>query len=141
MTRRRFSEDPDPGETLHDVASDILHALGKGFLIASAGILLGAMIGTNHLAAFGMWMVGAAAALGAGSVIGSAVVRNARWTREFDTVRAQQHRESTAIANALPVGLEEETARPTDQPVCYVALLEERRAGGTDARARDARRR
>jgi hypothetical protein len=141
MARRRFSEDPDPGETLHDVASDILHALGKGFLIASAGILLGAVIGTNHLAAFGMWMVGAAAAIGAGSVIGSAVVRNARCTLESDTERTRQQRQITVTANAPAVALEAEAARPAAQPVCYVELLEHQRVGGTVPRACDAPRR
>jgi hypothetical protein len=131
MARRRFSEDPDPGETLHDVASDILHALGKGFLIGSAGILLGAVIGTNHLAAFGLWTLGAAAALGAGSVIGSAVVRNARCAREFETERARQHREMLTAADSLFVARDGETAHEAGQPVCYVTLLEQQRVGGT----------
>jgi hypothetical protein len=55
-------------------------------LIGSAGIMLGAVLGIHHLATLGLWALGAAAAMGAGCVIGSALVRSAgyasRETRE-----------------------------------------------------------
>ena len=128
MRRRRFSDDPDPGETRHDVASDILHALGKGFLIGSAGILLGAVLGTTQLAALGLWTLGAAAAMGAGCVIGSALIRNAGCDRrEPETDQARQHREIMVIARSLPVVLDGEAVRLADEPLSYVALIERQR--------------
>ncbi len=130
MRRRRFSEDPDPGETKRDVAGDILHALGKGFLIGSAGIMLGAVLGIHHLAALGLWALGAAAAMGAGCVIGSALVRNAGSSgdrREWEAERARQHGRILAIVHSLPVVLDGEAVRLADEPVGYVALIERRR--------------
>jgi hypothetical protein len=39
----------DARETHHTVSAGILDALGRGFLIASAGVLAGVMFGTAHL--------------------------------------------------------------------------------------------
>ncbi len=135
MRHRRFSEDPDPGETKHDVAGDILHALGKGFLIGSAGIMLGAVLGIHHLAALGLWTLGAAAAMGAGCVIGSALVRNAGSgceRREWEAERARQHGQILAIVHSLPVILEGKAVRLADEPVGYVALIERQREAEAD---------
>lgn len=136
MPRRRFSEDPDPGETLHDVASDILHALGKGFLIASAGVLLGAVIGTNHLAAFGLWTVGVAAAMGVGSVIGAAILRNAgcgRRESEPEITRRLMDGRSPEILTAVEFEAGRRDPGP-DLRADYVARLrheQEARMAGT----------
>jgi hypothetical protein len=128
MRRRRFSEDPDPGETHHDVAGDILHALGKGFLIGSAGIMLGAILGIHHLATIGLWTLGAATAMGAGCVVGSALVRNAGCDRrEWEAEQARQRREIMAIVRSLPVVVDGEAVRLSDEPAGYVALIERQR--------------
>ena len=65
------------------VAAGILDALGRGFLIATAGVVAGMMFGTVHLAAMGLglWTVGVAAASGVGCMISSALVRNAAYDR------------------------------------------------------------
>jgi hypothetical protein len=67
----------DARDTHHTVSAGILDALGRGFLIATAGVVAGALFGTAHLAAIGLWTLGVAAASGVGCMIGSALVRNA----------------------------------------------------------------
>ena len=140
MPRRRFSEDPDPGETRHDVAGDILHALGKGFLIGSAGILLGAVLGIHHLATIGLWTLGAAGAMGAGCVIGAALVRNAGCDRrEPESEDARQAGEVMAVEAVLPVVLDAEAVTPAERQGRYVLLLRRQRAAkASTARAGDA---
>lgn len=73
------SKNSDARDTHHTVSAGILDALGRGFLIASAGVLAGVMFGTAHLAAMslGLWTIGVAAASGVACMIGSALVRNA----------------------------------------------------------------
>jgi hypothetical protein len=61
----------------HTVSAGILDALGRGFLIATAGLVAGLMFGTAHLAALSLWTVAVAAASGVGCMVGSALVRNA----------------------------------------------------------------
>jgi hypothetical protein len=65
------------------VAAGILDALGRGFLIATAGVVAGMMFGTVHLAAMGLglWTIGVAAASGVGCMVSSALVRNAAYDR------------------------------------------------------------
>lgn len=64
-------------DTHHTVSAGILEALGKGFLIATAGVVAGLMFGTAPMASMGLWTVGVAAASGVACMIGSALVRNA----------------------------------------------------------------
>lgn len=66
------------------VAAGILDALGRGFLIATAGVVAGMMFGTVNLAAMGLgfWTFGVAAASGIGCMISSALVRNAAYDRD-----------------------------------------------------------
>ena len=64
-------------DTHHTVSASILEALGRGFLIATAGLVAGLMFGTAHLAELSLWTVGVAAASGVGCMVGSALVRNA----------------------------------------------------------------
>ena len=67
----------DARETHHTVSAGILESIGKGFLIATAGVVAGSLFGTAHLAAMGLWMIGLAAVSGVGCMVGSALVRNA----------------------------------------------------------------
>ena len=67
----------DARETHHTVSAGIMDALGRGFLIATASVIAGALFGTAHLAAMGVWMIGLAAVSGVGCMIGSALIRNA----------------------------------------------------------------
>ena len=64
-------------DTHHTVSANIMEALGKGFLIATAGVVAGLMFGTASMASMGLWTVGVAAASGVACMIGSALVRNA----------------------------------------------------------------
>jgi hypothetical protein len=64
-------------ETHHTVSAGILDALGRGFLIATAGVVASALFGTAHLEALSLWTIAVAAASGVGCMIGSALVRNA----------------------------------------------------------------
>ena len=65
------------------VAAGILDALGRGFLIATAGVVAGMMFGTVHLTAMGLgvWTIGVAAASGVGCMVSSALVRNGAYDR------------------------------------------------------------
>jgi hypothetical protein len=65
------------------VAANILDACGRGFLIATAGVVAGLMFGTVHLAAMGLglWTIGVAATGGVGCLIGSALVRQVAYDR------------------------------------------------------------
>jgi hypothetical protein len=74
MVRSKYR---DARDTHHTVSAGILDAIGRGFLIATAGLVAGMMFGTAHLAAMSMWTVAVAAASGVGCMIGSALVRNA----------------------------------------------------------------
>ena len=64
-------------DTHHTVSAGIMEALGKGLLIATAGLIAGLMFGTTHLPELSLWTVGVAAASGIGCMVGSALVRNA----------------------------------------------------------------
>ena len=64
-------------DTHHTVSAGVLDALGRGFLIATAGVAAGLMFGTAPMASVGLWTVGVAAAAGVACMIGSALVRNA----------------------------------------------------------------
>jgi hypothetical protein len=75
------SNKSDGRETHHTVSAGILEAVGRGFLIATATVVAGVMIGTAQLAALGLWMVGAVAVSGVGCFIGSALVKNAGYDR------------------------------------------------------------
>jgi hypothetical protein len=130
MRRRRYNDEPKAIH--HAVGAGVMDALGRGFLIATAGLVLGAIVGTSHLAALGLWTFGVAGAAGMGLMIGSALVRNAGCERqEPESDEARQVREVMAIAASFPVVLEAEDVRLSDQPKLYVALLEQQRVEGT----------
>jgi hypothetical protein len=75
------SKKSDRRDTHHTVSAGILESVGRGFLIATATIVAGVVIGTAQLAALGLWMVGAVAVSGVGCFIGSALVKNAGYDR------------------------------------------------------------
>ena len=106
--RRRYSDD---GETHHTVGASILDALGRGALIGTASIIVGAMIGTAHLASFGLWLLGVSAAAGVGLTVGAALVKNAGCNR--DDGEASEPRQ-TAKALSLAVALPENVS-PVEQ--------------------------
>jgi hypothetical protein len=64
-------------DTHHTVSASILESLGKGFLIATAGVVASLLFGTAPLGSIGLWTVGVAAISGVGCMVGSALVRNA----------------------------------------------------------------
>ena len=64
-------------DTHHTVSARILDAVGRGFLIATAGVVAGAMFGTANLTAIGVWTTVVAAASGVACMICSALVNNA----------------------------------------------------------------
>lgn len=68
-------------DTHHTVTAGILESFGKGFLIATAGVMAGLMFGTAPLASLALWTVGVAAAGGVACMVGSALVRNAGYDR------------------------------------------------------------
>jgi hypothetical protein len=73
------------GDTQRTVSAGVLEALGKGFLIATAGLLAGLMFGTAHMPAISLWTVAVAAASGVGCMVGSALINHAeqkRWTKK-----------------------------------------------------------
>jgi hypothetical protein len=89
----------------HTVSAGILDALGRGFLIATAGVVAGAMFGTANLAALSLWTIGVAAASGVGCMIGSALVRNAGCDRcekkPAGASRAKHARKTTEVIPAV----------------------------------------
>jgi hypothetical protein len=102
------------------VAANILDACGRGFLIATAGVLAGLMFGTVHLAAMGLglWTIGVAATGGIGCLISSALVRQAAYDR--GGTKAAPVPEATTLRKARD-------AMPALEPARDVAP-EERRA-------------
>jgi hypothetical protein len=126
MGRRRYSDEP---ETIHHaVGSGIMDALGRGFLIATAGLVLGAVVGTSQLAALGLWTLGVAGATGVGLMIGSALVKNAGCNRpEPASGEARQAGEVIALAGVTPVVLDAEAGTPAERQGQFVLLLTRQR--------------
>jgi hypothetical protein len=81
MSLMARSTNRDARDSHHTVSAGVLESFGRGFLIATAGVVAGVMFGTAHLAAMGVWMLGVAAVSGVGCMIGSALVRNAAYDR------------------------------------------------------------
>jgi hypothetical protein len=118
--RRRYSDD---GENHHTVGAKILEACGRGLLIATAGLVLGAMLGTSHLASVGAWTLGLAAAAGAGLTVGAAIVHNMGCCP-----REEEPDESRRPAEVLTMGrlsavFEPEAVSPGEQRRTYVELV------------------
>jgi hypothetical protein len=118
-------------DTHHTVAAGIMEALGKGFLIATAGVVAGLIIGTAPLASIGMWTVGVAAASGVGCMIGSALIRNAGFDRcEIDSGGSPQAAISRDGMAAMQ-GLESGGAAPEERWARRVAMSSQQHEHGT----------
>jgi hypothetical protein len=85
------SKQTDAGQTQRTVFSGVLESLGKGFLIATAGLVAGLMFGTQHMPMISLWTVAVAAAGGVGCMIGSVVVKNAECNRRVNRARWSPH--------------------------------------------------
>ena len=99
MARLAFRDERD---TRHTVSAGILDALGRGFLIATAGLAAGLMFGTAHLAALSLWTVAVAAGSGVACMIGSALVRNARYDH-CEEIDAAAQTDSAKSMAPMPV--------------------------------------
>jgi hypothetical protein len=120
----------DARDTHHTVSAGILDALGRGFLIATAGVVAGALFGTAHLAAIGLWTLGVAAASGVGCMIGSALVRNAgcdRCERKGGSGRAAK----VSKAVAMPVVEAAEDVAHEDRWARRMAMIGRQHGTGT----------
>jgi hypothetical protein len=117
--RRRYRDD---GETHHTVGAKILEACGRGLLIASASLVLGAVLGTSNLASVGLWTLAAAASIGIGLHIGAAIVHNAGCDRDDgEAAEPRQAAEVLSLAAALPVELE--AVHPAEQRPGYAEQI------------------
>ena len=119
--RRRYSDD---GENHHTVGAKVLEACGRGLLIGTASLLLGAVLGTSHLASVGLWTLGAAAALGVGLHIGAAIAHNIGCRRDdAEADEPEQRADVLTLVTAMPVVLEPEAATPAERRRAYVELV------------------
>jgi hypothetical protein len=130
MSLMARSTNRDARDSHHTVSAGILDALGRGFLIATTGVVAGMMIGTANVAAMGLWMLGVAAASGVGCMIGSALVRNAACDRCEDDAggspRAAYIRKGITLA---PVAEAATDATPEERWVRRVAMTDGQQQG------------
>jgi hypothetical protein len=96
------SKHRDARDTHNTVSAGVLEAVGKGFLIATAGVVAGLMFGTAHLAAMGLWMLGVAAATGVGCMVGSTLVKNAGYDRCENVGRSPPAAHVRRVRTAMP---------------------------------------
>jgi hypothetical protein len=110
------SNNRDARESHHTVSAGILDALGRGFLIATAGVVAGALFGTANLAALSLWTIAVAAASGVGCMVGSALVRNAGCApvepKDGESTRAAQVRAALMQTPVVDAG---ENATPEER--------------------------
>jgi hypothetical protein len=122
----------DARDTHHTVSAGILDALGRGFLIATAGVVAGALFGTAHLAAMSMWTVAVAAASGVGCMIGSALVRNAGCDRcEKRVARSPRAAHVRKGMAAMPVVEAAEDVAHEDRWARRMAMIGRQHGTGT----------
>lgn len=118
-------------EIMRSVPGDILHAIGKGFLIACAGMLVGAIFGNPTLAAGSVWgvlAVGVAGLVGMGCMFASAAAHRSCWKSQGER-SVPEHEISAAMQGPpLPaIGTHEREAESRNEGR-FVALVN--RAGG-----------
>ena len=58
------------------ISGHILHAMGKGFLLACAGMVVGAVFGSPALVASGFWGIVATAAIGASFMVAASAAHS-----------------------------------------------------------------
>jgi hypothetical protein len=125
------SKHRDARDTHHTVSAGILESVGRGFLIATATVVAGVVIGTAHLAAMGLWMVGLAAASGVGCFIGSALVKNAGYDRCEKKVGGSPHAPKVSkVMAAMPVVEAVGDVGPEERWARRVAMSDRQRENG-----------
>jgi hypothetical protein len=128
----RRSKQSDARDSHHTVSAGILESVGKGFLIATAGVVAGLMFGTAHLAAMGLYMLGVAAIAGAGCMIASALVRNAGYDRREQkpagTSRAKHARKAIEVIPAVDAARD---VAPEDRWTRRIAMTGRQREHGS----------
>jgi hypothetical protein len=126
------SKHRDARDTHHTVSAGILDALGRGFLIATAGVMAGAIFGTANLAAIGLWTIGVAAASGVACMIGSALVRNAACDRCEKNVSGSPRAATVRmVAAARPVVDADKDVEPEDHRARRRVISRRQSAHGT----------
>jgi hypothetical protein len=128
MARSKYREARD---THHTVSAGILDALGRGLLIATAGVVAACFFGTAHLAAMGLWMIGLAAVSGVGCMIGSALVRNAGCDRCEKNVGGSVRAAKISKAVAATPVVEVEEDAPEERWARRMAMNGRQRDTGT----------
>jgi hypothetical protein len=124
----------DDKETHHSVSANIMEAVGRGLLIATAGIVLGAILGTSDIARFGAGMLVGSGVVGAACMIGSACIRNAGCkVREADERQACQAAEIMAFVAMQPLVIQHDTTEHGAATVGHVDRLCRHRAEQAEA--------
>jgi hypothetical protein len=94
MRRWRYADDT---ETHHTISANIIEAVGRGLLIATAGIVLGAFLGTADAGRFGAGLLAGSGLMGAACLVGSGLLRNADCRR-----REQEAEQKCLTADIMP---------------------------------------
>ena len=116
-------------ENKHTIGGNILDALSRGLLIATAGVIVGSLLGTAHVAAFGFWVLGLSAAAGVGLSVGAAMCKNAG--RNWNDPEPEEVRQTAEIlceiADLPPVVLEADFSMPAERRAGFVELVDRQR--------------
>jgi hypothetical protein len=129
----RVSNRTAEAENKHTIGGNILDALGRGALIAVSGVIVGALLGTAHVAALGFWLLGVSAAAGVGLTVGAAMCKNAG--RSWNGPEPEQIRHAAEVVCEVadvPVVLESDFSMPAQRQGGFVELVDrqrERQAG------------
>jgi hypothetical protein len=127
------SKQSDARDTHHTVSAGIMESVGKGLLIATAGVVAGALFGTAQLAAMSLWMLGVVAASGVGCMIGSALVRNAGYNRceqkPAGSSRAKHASKATEVKPAVDAASD---VAPEERWARRIAMADRQREPGAD---------
>jgi hypothetical protein len=128
------SKHRDARDTHHTVSAGILDALGRGFLIATAGLVAGLLFGTANLAAISLWTVGVAAASGVGCMVGSVLVRNAGCDRYEEDVGGSPQGAKAREGMAATPGVEAGDIEPEERWARRMAVTDRPREHATGRR-------
>ena len=110
------------GENHFTVGASLLDALGRGALIGTASIIVGAMLGTAHVAEFGMWLLGLSTAAGVGLTVSAALCKNAGRNRHDPEPEGRQPAEGLSLVQVTPV-LEVDAGTPAERRAAFVELV------------------
>ncbi len=107
------------------IAGGIAGALGKGFLIACAGLTVAALFGSPPVAAAGLWTILATGVFGGSCMLAAGVIR--REQCEADEVARKEVRELMSLVRKMP-GLEGLAAdTPDEQAERFTSRLDRER--------------